>query len=183
MDAGSAIGEIVLAETKPETEWLRNRPVQKVSPTRRHALLQLAVGVRLRTWARGFGEVGTEWRFRITPPGEITRPLVPDVAYVSYERMLPLSVAERETPPVAPDIVVEILSPDDRPADVAHKRDVYLAAGVTTLFIIDPDLRTMDAFEADGAHTEYRDTDTYTSARFPGLTLSLADLFAELDPP
>jgi Uma2 family endonuclease len=183
MDAGSAIREIVLPETKPETEWLLGRPVQKVSPTRRHALLQLAVGIRLRAWAGGLGEVGTEWRFRIKPPGEITRPLVPDVAYVSYERMMPLSVAERETPPIAPDIVVEILSLDDRPADVAHKRDVYLAAGVTTLFIIDPDRRTMDAFEADGVHTEYNDSDTYSSERFPGLTLSLAELFAELDTP
>jgi Uma2 family endonuclease len=183
MDAGSAIREIVLPETTPETEWLRDRPVQKVSPTRRHALLQLAVAVRLRAWARGLGEVGTEWRFRVTPPGEITRPLVPDVAYVSYERMMALSVAERETPPVAPDIVVEILSPDDRPADLAHKRDVYLAAGATTLLIVDPDRRTMDVFDAGGAHTEYHETDTYASGLFPGLTLSLADLFAELDTP
>ena len=183
MDAGSAIREIVLPETTPETEWVRDRPVQKVSPTRRHALLQLAVAVRLRAWARGLGDVGTEWRFRVTPPGEITRPLVPDVAYVSYERMMALSVAERETPPVAPDIVVEILPPDDRPADVAHKRDVYLAAGATTLLIVDPDRRTMDVFDAGGAHTEYHETDTYASGLFPGLTLSLADLFAELDTP
>jgi Uma2 family endonuclease len=183
MDAGSAIREIVLPETTPETEWVRDRPVQKVSPTRRHALLQLAVAVRLRAWARGLGDVGTEWRFRVTPPGEITRPLVPDVAYVSYERMMALSVAERETPPVAPDIVVEILSPDDRPADLAHKRDVYLAAGATTLLIVDPDRRTMDVFDAGGAHTEYHETDTYASGLFPGLTLSLADLFAELDTP
>jgi Uma2 family endonuclease len=183
MDAGSAIREIVLPETKPETEWLLDRSVQKVSPTRRHALLQLAVAVRLRAWARGLGEVGTEWRFRITPPGEITRPLVPDAAYVSYERMMALSIAERETPPLAPDIVVEILSPDDRPADVAHKRDVYLAAGTTTFLIIDPDRRTMDVFEADNAHREYHDEDTYASERFPGLTLSLAGVFAELDTP
>jgi Uma2 family endonuclease len=183
MDAGSAIREIVLPETKPETEWVRDRPVQKVSPTRRHALLQLAVAMRLKAWARGRGEVGTEWRFRITPPGQITRPLVPDVAYVSYERMMALSVAERETPPIAPDIVVEILSPDDRPVDVAHKRDVYLAAGTTTLLIVDPDHRTMDAFEADGTHIEFNDTETYLSQQCPGLTLLLTDLFAELDTP
>ena len=183
MDAGSAIREIVLPETKPETEWLRDRPVQKVSPTRRHALLQLAVAVRLREWARGLGEAGTEWRFRVTPPGEITRPLVPDVAYISYERMTMLSAAERETPSLAPDIVVEILSPDDRPADVAHKRDVYLAAGTTTLLIVDPDRRTMDVLDAGDSHTKYCETDTYVSERFLGLTLSLADLFAELDTP
>jgi Uma2 family endonuclease len=183
MDAAPAIREIVLPKTKPETEWLLDRPVQKVSPTRRHAVLQLAFALRLKAWAGNRGQVGTEWRFRITPPGEITRPLVPDVAFLSFERMMALSVAERETPPVAPNIVVEILSPDDRPADVTHKRDLYLAAGVTTIFIVDPDRRTMDVFESDRAHTEFHDTDTYTSGRFTGLTLSLADLFAELDIP
>ncbi len=183
MDAGSAVREIVLPETKPETEWILDRPVQKASPTRRHAVLQAAMAEWLRAWARGCGQVGTEWRFRITPPGEITRPLVPDVAYLSFERMRRLSAAERETPPVAPDIVVEIRSPDDRPADVNHKREVYLAAGAGTVLIVDPDRRTMDVFARDGAYAEYGDTATYADERFPGLTLSLADIFAELDMP
>jgi Uma2 family endonuclease len=183
MDAGSAIREIVLPETTPETEWVLGRPVQKVSPTRRHAVLQGAMVEWLRTWARGRGQVGTEWRFRITPPGEITRPLVPDVAYLSYEKLKGLSDADRETPPVAPDIVVEIRSPDDRPADVNHKRDVYLAAGSSLVFIVDPDRRTMNVFDQDGSGAEYGDTASYTSARFPGLRLSLAEIFAELDVP
>jgi Uma2 family endonuclease len=174
--------EIVLPETKPETEWILDRPVQKSNPTRRHAILQGAVASRLLTWARGRGDVGTEWRFRVTPPGEITRPLVPDVAYVSYERLRPLSAADRELPPLAPDIVVEILSPDDRPDDVNHKRDVYLTCGSTVL-LVDPDRRTMDVFDQDGTHVEYTDTATYTPEGFPGLTISLADLFAELDIP
>ncbi|HEV8020974.1 MAG TPA: Uma2 family endonuclease [Candidatus Lustribacter sp.] len=178
-----ATREIVLPETNPETEWILDRPVQKVSPTRRHAILQGAMVEWLRTWARGRGEVGTEWRFRITPPGEITRPLVPDVAYVSYERLKPLSIADRELPPLAPDIVVEILSPDDRPADVNHKRDVYLAAGAATVLLVDPDQRTLEVFDADGTHHKYADSDTYTPERFPGLTLSLTGLFAELDIP
>ena len=33
----------------------------------------------LRLWADGRGEVGTEWCFRLEPPGEDIRPLVPDV--------------------------------------------------------------------------------------------------------
>lgn len=175
--------EIVLPETKPATEWILDRPVQKMGQTRRHAILQGAVGSWLLTWAHGRGEVGIEWRFRIRPPGEITRPLVPDVAYVSYERLRPLSAAEREIPLLAPDIVVEILSPDDRPADVSDKREVYLAAGSATVLLVDPDRRTMDVFDADGGHREYDGTATYTPERFPGLTLSLADLFAELDIP
>jgi Uma2 family endonuclease len=151
--------------------------------TRRHAILQGAMGAWLLTWARGRGDVGTEWRFRVAPPGAFRRPLVPDVAYVSYERLRPLSVTERELPPLAPDIVVEILCPDDRPADVNHKREVYLAAGTTTVVLVDPDRRTMEVFDQDGRLSKYDDVSTYTSERFLGLTLSLRDLFAKLDTP
>ena len=41
----------------------------------------------------------------------------------------------------------------------------------------------MDVFDAGGSHDEYHDSDTYVSERFSGLTLSLADIFAELDTP
>jgi Uma2 family endonuclease len=177
------VREIVLPETTPETEWVRGRPLQKVSPTRRHAIVQLAVAIRLRAWSRQRGEVGTEWRFRITPPGEVTRPLVPDVAYVSYERLGSLPVAERETPPFAPDIVVEIRSPDDRPADIDHKRDVYLAGGAGLLLFVDPDRRTMDVFDGGAGHRTYDEGDTYVSECFRGLTIVLAEIFADLDPP
>jgi Uma2 family endonuclease len=79
--------EIVLPETKPETEWVRGRALQKVSPQRDHSRLQGAMTMRLDRWAAGRGEVGPEWRFRVAPPGEVRRPVVPDVAYVSNERL------------------------------------------------------------------------------------------------
>jgi hypothetical protein len=42
-----SILEIVLPETKPETEWVRGRPLQKVSAQRTHSLLQGALTVQL----------------------------------------------------------------------------------------------------------------------------------------
>ena len=67
-----------------------------MSATRKHGLLQSSFLRCLEDWATGRGEVVPEWRFRLTPPGERTRPLVPDVAYISYESLDPLSPAERE---------------------------------------------------------------------------------------
>lgn len=49
--APMAIHEIILPETKPETEWVRGRPLQKVSPQRTHALLQRQLGTQLDRWA------------------------------------------------------------------------------------------------------------------------------------
>lgn len=183
MAARPTIHEIVLEETQPATEWILDRPVQKVSPQWNHAALQLAFGERLRSWARGRGRVGTEWRFRITPPGEITRPLVPDVAYLSTERSRDLTTAERQVPPVAPDIVVEILSPDDRSADVDHKRASYLAAGTRLVILVDDRTRTVSAYGGDGSTTTFGDGSTFAPEGFPGLEFPLSEIFSELDVP
>jgi hypothetical protein len=75
--------EIVLAFTKPETEWVRGRALPKMSPTRDHARAQLLFGAALDRWAKRRGEVGTEWHFRIQPTHGSRRPLVPDLAFVS----------------------------------------------------------------------------------------------------
>ncbi|MBV9647770.1 MAG: Uma2 family endonuclease [Candidatus Eremiobacteraeota bacterium] len=91
--------DITVPITKPETEWVRGRPLQKVSPTRSHAVLQALIAAALRTWAGTRGEVGTEWRFRVAPPGEVIRPLVPDVCYVAMERLRGPSGRDLEVPP------------------------------------------------------------------------------------
>src|SRR5579859_3969621 len=101
-----SIHEIVLPETKPETEWLRGRAVQKVSPRRDHGRLQLLFARALDDWARGRGEVATEWRFRVPVPGEPIRPLVPDISYVAHARLRPLTDEEIQAPVMAPDIAV-----------------------------------------------------------------------------
>src|SRR5579863_1557319 len=96
--------EIVLPTTGPEAEWVRGRALQKVSPKTTHSFLQGALTIELTRWAKGRGGVGPEWRFRVAPPGEIRRPLVPDVAYVSNDRLRPLSYEELQVPPLAPDV-------------------------------------------------------------------------------
>jgi Uma2 family endonuclease len=115
--------EIVLPESKPETEWVRGRPLQK------------------------------EWRFRVAPGG-VRRPLVPDVAYVSNERLRTLSDEELEIPPLAPNVAVEILSPchpelvEGRRADVDDKIAVYLQAGSSLVIVVDPQQRAVELHDA-----------------------------------
>ena len=137
--------EIVLPTAKPALEWVNGRILQKVSPKRKHALAQGRFFAALDAWAqsRGSGMAGTEWECRIAPPGEIRRPLVPDVAYLSY-RQVPLGqIDELDIPRVAFDAVVEILSPDDRTADVEEKIRVYLACGTLVVFVVDTQDQTV----------------------------------------
>jgi Uma2 family endonuclease len=175
------IHEIVLPETKPETEWILGRPVRKVSPFRTHARLQGAFNTALSAWAEGRGEVAPEWRFRIAPPGEIRRPLVPDVAFVSYERLRGLEGRDLEAPPFAPDVAVEILSPDDRRRYVEHKIDVYLRGGASLVVIVQPADRTVQLHDARGVRN-LRGDDVVTHPVLPGFAFPLQRLFAAADP-
>ncbi len=174
--------DITVPETEPETEWILGEAVKKVSPRRSHAILQRSLGAIVHRWGRLRGDTGTEWRFRITPPGEPSRPLVPDVAFLSNERKSGLRGEDLEVPRVAPDIVVEILSPDDRADRVASKRDVYLSAGVRLVIIVDPEKRALDAYDAVG-HTRFTEPQTFSTALFPGLAIALTELFSELEGP
>ena len=61
----------------------------------------------------------------------------PDVSLVASERLpegIPTGFLH-----VAPDLAVEVLSPTDRAADVAHKVGEYLGVGVRLLWVIDPE--------------------------------------------
>ncbi len=68
--------------------------------------------------------------------------LMPDVAFVRKER-LP-GAAEREgIMPLAPDLVVEVVSPTDRSADVEEKVGLYLAGGVVVVWVAEPRRRAV----------------------------------------
>lgn len=172
--------EIVLPDTEPETEWILGRPVQKMSPFRDHARLQAALSYALWPWAEGRGEIGSEWRFRIAPPGEVRRPLVPDLAYVSKERLAGLEGADLQAPPLAPDVAIEILSPSRVQRHVEHKTGVYLAAGSALVIVIDSRDRTVRLHDAGGVHV-LRGDDAIVHDALPGFSLALPVLFAALD--
>jgi Uma2 family endonuclease len=177
-----AASDIVLPVTEPETEWVRGRPLQKVRPTRTHSLLQLKLGSELRAWAGPRGEVGSEWRFRVAPPGEPARPLIPDISYVRVDRLRGLTGNDLEVPRLSPDVAVEILSPGDRRADIDDKIATYLAAGSVLVMIVDPKTQTVELHDARGTVT-LRAGDSIAHPRLPGFELSVSDLFEVIAPP
>lgn len=175
--------EIIVPDTKPATEWVAGRALQKVSPQERHARTQLRLGAALADWAArsGLGRVGTEWEFRVTPPGEATRPLVPDIAYLSFDRVGPNDDEKAQIPYVAPDVAIEILSPDDRRADVEHKISVYLRSGTALVVTVDPSQQTFALHDADGRRL-LGAQDIFAHAALPGLAVKVADVFARFKP-
>jgi Uma2 family endonuclease len=173
-----SLHEIVLPETKPETEWVRGRALQKESPTYAHAILQRLLSTALGEWADegGYGRVGTEWRFRVAPPGEIVRPLVPDVSFLAYRALAAdAPSADVQVPLAAPTVAVEILSPDDRRRNVTHKIGVFLSAGTEAVIVVDPKQETIVVHDRNGSRT-LRGGDVLSHESMPGFTLDVGAL-------
>jgi len=68
-----------------------------------------------------------------------------DVAYYSYANVPkgPLPAGYLSVPP---DLVVEVLSPDDRQSKVLAKIAEYLDVGVAVICVLDPDAETVEIF-------------------------------------
>ena len=172
--------EIVVPDTEPATEWILGRAVQKVSPQMWHSQIQGWWAERLRPWARGRGIAGPEWRFRLGPPRELIRPVVPDFAYISFERLGGARGEERQAPLVAPNVAVEIVSPDDKPARLRDKVELYLRTGTQAAIVVDPQSRTLTIYDEHGART-LLEGDDFAHPALPGFTFAITDMFAELD--
>ncbi|MGH7754405.1 MAG: Uma2 family endonuclease, partial [Gemmatimonadales bacterium] len=81
--------------------------------------------------------------------------------------------------PGAPDLAVEVLSPDDRPGEVAAKVADYLRAGAQTVWVVDPESRTVTVHTGGGA-TRYAAYETLDGAPvLPNLSLPVATLLGD----
>lgn len=107
---------------------------------------------------------------------------LPDLAFVSWDRLPGRRVPEEPIPNVVPDLAVEVLSRNNTPGEMARKRDEYFRAGVRLVWEIDPRARTARVYTALDHYHDLTVADTLTGDPvLPGFTLPLARLFAELD--
>ncbi len=71
--------------------------------------------------------------------------LAPDFAYIRSDR-LPLGDIWDSYVPIAPDLVVEVVSPSSNEADILDKVAIYLAGGVRLIWLVRPKRRTVTVF-------------------------------------
>jgi len=72
----------------------------------------------------------------------------PDVSYVEAGRFAEDEELPGGFPDIAPDLAVEVLSPDDRSRDVLDKVGEYLEAGVRLVLVVDPERRRVNVYRA-----------------------------------
>ncbi|HEX6051663.1 MAG TPA: Uma2 family endonuclease [Gemmatimonadaceae bacterium] len=119
------------------TELIRGRLIVREPPGTWHGTIAGRLAYRLgeHVYRNDLGEIcGQETGFKLESGPDTVR--APDVAYVSRPRAS--EIPTRGYAPFAPDLAVEITSPDDRPGEVLAKVGQWLDAGTRTVWVIDP---------------------------------------------
>ncbi len=162
-------------------ELVEGRVIEEMPVGRMHARLagRLVKALSIFVDEHRLGEVHVELGHRLAIDPDTVR--APDVSFTSAGR-LPASSGERFLEG-APDLAIEIMSPEDRESDVARKVEEYFDAGAQRVWIVRPRNCTVTVHRPGGdAHTFGRDDaldSTDAGLSQAGFRLDLPSLFAE----
>jgi Uma2 family endonuclease len=100
----------------------------------------------------------------------------PDVAFVRQERLENIGDVEGYLP-LAPDLVVEVVSPNDRFTAVEAKANTWLDAGSQMVVVVDPGTRTIRVYRRTDCIAILRETDELDASDVVlGWKIPVADL-------
>ena len=144
------------------------------------AVLALAAPLRAHVRSEGLGRVYVAPADVRLPTGELVQP---DVFYVSSARA---GIVVGTHAKGAPDLAIEVLSPDSVVRDRIVKRDTYARNGVLEFWIVDTNERTVDVYtlggEAYGLPLTHKPGHLITSGVLPALQLAVDAVFEDLPP-
>jgi Uma2 family endonuclease len=148
-------------------------------PGFRHGLIMMNFGTALKRYvdAKGLGVVsGGDPGFLLARHPDILR--APDVAFVSAAR---IAAAGEPTGywQGAPDLAVEVLSPNDTVVDVEEKTDDWLTLGCAMVVLVNDRRRTVTIHRPGVPPRTLRGDDVFDGEEVvPGFRLPLSDIFA-----
>lgn len=116
-------------------EFVHGELIERSMPTPLHGRLHYLLALRLQNV--GFGVIGVHMRLA----DDVIR--IPDLAIFR-------DPPESRMPSSPPFIIVEIISPDDRHAELMKKFDQYRAWGVEHIWVVEPDIQKLHVYESRG---------------------------------
>ena len=149
-----------------------------MSPTGHlHGEIELNLGAELRAFVRthalGKVQVGEVGIYTRRQPDTVR---AADILFISHERYTQQKSAGYLH--VAPDLVVEILSPDDRWSEVMEKLGEYFAIGVRLIWVVDPRLRRVYVYRTITDVRAFTENDVLPGDDvLPGFLIPVAQLF------
>jgi Uma2 family endonuclease len=140
-----------------------------------HGFVCANVGYPLGTYAKetryGWGAMRCGFILRRNP--DTVR--APDLSFFSYARA---PVVPKEYTSTAPDLAVEVLSPENRRSYIRDKVKDFFIAGVRLVWVVNPEDKTVMVYAGSMRGTEYDESDTLDGGDvLPGFTCKVADFF------
>lgn len=166
--------EVLLNEDK-EYEIVDGQPEEKEMGGARHGGVGARLIVRLGSHVESNnlgGVYGADTTYKI---GKNER--LPDVSFVAAER-IPAEGEPEGIWNIAPDLAIEIISPNDLWEKVQGKVREYFAAGVRQVWLVSPEYRTITVFQSPTQDKIFTEEDELTCEELlPGFRLRLSELF------
>jgi Uma2 family endonuclease len=169
-----------LPEAKPALEFIDGKVVQKVSPKRSHGLLQSMLSASILNHARP-RRLGLPYSELRCVFGGMA--LVPDLVFIRKGRIPKDARGKLEEDLVlAPDLMIEVISPGQTVRSMLARLNRSVAAGVRLGWLIQP-RRSRVFVVSPGTPTVILEPGSILDGGdvLPGFTLPLAELFGWLD--
>lgn len=171
---------LVLPHEDYTYELKEGEAIPKMSPKRFHSRLTLALSFLLEKWNQNQenkGEVGIEWGIILKRKDKVWCP-VPDLLYISNERLKQVPF-EDITCTIPPELVIEIISPEQSFSNLNEKAVDYLNAGVDRVWIIDSKVKKVTVFYPDSPPQTKSNNDSLADNLLPNLTLTPQEIFTK----
>jgi Uma2 family endonuclease len=159
-------------------DLLRGELIRMSSATYRHGKLGMRIARKIADFAdeHDLGEIpSSETGFILARDPDVV--LAPDVAFVRKEQLPPDEEQDRFLE-LAPDLVVEVVSPSDRWTEINDKVMEYLRHGVALVWIVDPRLQQVTVYAPDRGPRVVTIEDQLDGGEvLPEFRLSVAEIF------
>ena len=143
-----------------------------------HGRVAINVGFLIESWCRQHARgivLGNDAAILIETDPDTVRGA--DVSFISQSR-IPAEGLPEGALRIPPDLVVEVLSPSDRWADVFDKVTEYLAIGVREVWVVDGVKKHVDVFRPDASPRRFTQADELASPDvLPDFVTPVSELF------
>lgn len=169
------ISTAVMLDPEKSYEIVDGQPEEKARAGARHGSVIMRLGARLEMHVEQHqlgGIYSPDTTFQI---GRNER--LPDLAFVSAARM-PEGGEPEGIWPVAPDLAVEVISPNDLWEKVQSKVQEYFTAGVQQVWLVSWQQRTVSIYDSPTHVTILTEDDILLSeALLPGFSCRVSEIF------
>ncbi len=168
----------LLPESGKPRSLVRGEVIETMPPGGKHGVIVSEVNTRLRMWAKSGpgGCVGVESGFILARNPDTV--WGPDIFYMRAERIPSTGIPEAFWE-IAPDVAVEVVSPNEGAEEVRDKVRDYLAAGTPLVWVIYPHSQEVIVHTPDGLARTYGPNDVLENFNvLPGFRCVVAELFA-----